>query len=112
LALLGVTVTTMELPTAVPYFGAIVLLTTADLSMARWLPLLVLYNVILVLPPVLLLVGHIVSGTGWMRGTPTSGSDCRLGRAKRCSESLVSWVVLNDGSRASIPDIIIMPRVR
>ena len=62
LALLGVTVTTMELPTAVPYFGAIALLTTADLPMAQWLPLLVLYNAIFVLPPVLLLVGHIVFG--------------------------------------------------
>jgi cytochrome c biogenesis protein CcdA len=62
LALAGVTVTTMELPTAVPYFGAIALLTTADLPMAQWLPLLVLYNAIFVLPPVLLLVGHIVVG--------------------------------------------------
>ncbi|MGH9203560.1 MAG: GAP family protein [Vicinamibacterales bacterium] len=62
LALLGVTVTAMELPTAVPYFGAIALLTTADLPMTRWLPLLVLYNAIFVLPPLLLLVGHIVFG--------------------------------------------------
>jgi cytochrome c biogenesis protein CcdA len=62
LALLGVTVTIMELPTALPYFGAIALLTTADLPMARWLPLLVLYNAIFVLPPVLLLVGHIAFG--------------------------------------------------
>jgi cytochrome c biogenesis protein CcdA len=62
LSLLGVTVTTMELPTAMPYFGAIALLTTADLPMARWLPLLVLYNAIFVLPPVLLLVGHSVFG--------------------------------------------------
>ena len=62
LALLGVTVTTMELPTAVPYFGGIALLTTADLPIARWLPLLVLYNGIFVLPPVLLLVGHMVFG--------------------------------------------------
>ena len=62
LALLGVTVTIMELPTAVPYFGAIALLTSADLPMAQWLPLLVLYNAIFVLPPVLLLVGHIVFG--------------------------------------------------
>ncbi len=59
---IGVTVTAMELPTAVPYFGAIALLTTADLPMARWLPLLVLYNAIFILPPVLLLVGHIVFG--------------------------------------------------
>jgi cytochrome c biogenesis protein CcdA len=62
LALLGVTVTTMELPTAVPYFGAIALLTTADLPMAQWMPLLVVYNAIFVLPPVLLLAGHIVFG--------------------------------------------------
>jgi cytochrome c biogenesis protein CcdA len=63
LALLGVTVTALELPTAVPYFGAIALLTSADLPMAQWLPLLALYNVIFVLPPVLLLAGQIVFGT-------------------------------------------------
>ena len=62
LALLGVTVTTMELPTALPYFGAIALLTTADLTLPRWLPLLVLYNTIFVLPPLLLLAGHVVFG--------------------------------------------------
>ena len=45
-----------------PYFGAIALLTTADLPLVRWLPLLVLYNAIFVLPPVVLLVGHIVFG--------------------------------------------------
>jgi cytochrome c biogenesis protein CcdA len=63
LALLGVTVTTMELPTAVPYFGAIALLTTADLPISQWLPLLVLYNAIFVLPPVVLLLGHVVFGS-------------------------------------------------
>jgi cytochrome c biogenesis protein CcdA len=62
LALLGVTVTIMELPTAVPYFGATALLTAADLPMARWLPLLVLYNAIFVLPPILLLMGHVAFG--------------------------------------------------
>lgn len=62
LAVLGMTVTAMELPTAVPYFGAIALLTTADLPPARWLPLLVLYNAIFVLPPLLLLVGHLALG--------------------------------------------------
>jgi hypothetical protein len=62
LALPGATVTTMELPTAVPYFGAIALLTAADLPAARWLPLLVLYNAIFVLPPLLLLAAHVVLG--------------------------------------------------
>jgi cytochrome c biogenesis protein CcdA len=62
LAVLGMTVTILELPTAVPYFAAIALLTTADLPRAQWLALLVLYNAVFVLPPVLLLVGHIVFG--------------------------------------------------
>jgi cytochrome c biogenesis protein CcdA len=62
LALLGVTVTAMELPTAMPYFGAVAILTTADLSVTQWLPLLVLYNVIFVLPPVVLILGHVVFG--------------------------------------------------
>jgi cytochrome c biogenesis protein CcdA len=62
LALLGVTVTAMELPTAVPYLGAIALLTSSALPIAGWLPLLVLYNVVFVLPPLLLLAGHAVFG--------------------------------------------------
>lgn len=63
LALLGVTVTALELPTALPYFGGIALLTAADLALAQWLPLLVLYNAIFVLPPVLLLAGHLALGS-------------------------------------------------
>ena len=62
LALLGVAVTAMELPTAVPYFGAIALLTNAGLRLAQWLPLLVVYNAVFVLPPVLLLAGQIAFG--------------------------------------------------
>lgn len=62
LTLLGVTVTTLELPTAVPYFGAVALLTAAKLPAAQWLPLLVGYNAIFVLPPALLLAGHLVAG--------------------------------------------------
>jgi hypothetical protein len=61
-ALLGVTVTAMELPTAVPYFATTALLTSAGLPIEQWLPLLVLYNAIFILPPVLLLAGHLVFG--------------------------------------------------
>ena len=60
LVLLGVTVTVMELPTAVPYFGAIALISEAELSARSWVPLLVVYNVIFVLPPLALLAGHMV----------------------------------------------------
>ncbi|WP_166174794.1 GAP family protein [Rubrobacter tropicus] len=61
--LLGVTVTAVEFTTAFPYLGAIALLTDADLAAARWLPILVVYNVIFVLPPLLLMVAYGVFGT-------------------------------------------------
>lgn len=60
LVMLGVTVTAMELPTAIPYFAAIALISGAELPIRTWAPLLVVYNVIFVLPPIALLVGHLV----------------------------------------------------
>lgn len=62
LALLGVTVTVMELPTAVPYFGAVAVLTSAGLPPSGWVPLLLGYNAIFVLPPVLLTAAHAAFG--------------------------------------------------
>jgi cytochrome c biogenesis protein CcdA len=59
---LGVAVTVLELPTALPYLGAVGAITRADLTVADWLPLLVAYNLIFVLPPVLLLAGHMALG--------------------------------------------------
>ena len=59
LVMLGVTVTAMELPTAIPYFAAIALISEAALPIRVWAPLLVLYNVIFVLPPIALLLGHL-----------------------------------------------------
>ena len=60
LVMLGVSVTAMELPTAIPYFAAIALISEAALPIRAWAPLLGLYNVIFVLPPIALLVGHLV----------------------------------------------------
>ncbi|MEW6321651.1 MAG: GAP family protein [Acidobacteriota bacterium] len=62
LVALGVTVTIMEIPTALPYFAAIAVLSAANIPVVEWLPLLALYNAIFVLPPVALLVGHVVLG--------------------------------------------------
>jgi len=59
LVLLGVGVTVMELPTAIPYFAAIALIVEAELPIRVWAPLLGLYNFIFVLPPIALLVGHL-----------------------------------------------------
>ena len=59
---LGMAVTVLELPTALPYLGAVGAMTRADLAVADWLPLLVFYNLIFVLPPLALLAGHVVLG--------------------------------------------------
>jgi hypothetical protein len=59
LVLMGVGVTAMELPTAIPYFAAIALIVEAELPMRVWAPLLGFYNVIFVLPPIALLIGHL-----------------------------------------------------
>jgi cytochrome c biogenesis protein CcdA len=60
LALLGVGVTVMELPTAIPYFAAIAIIVDAELPTRAWAPLLAVYNLIFVLPPLALLAGHLV----------------------------------------------------
>lgn len=60
LVMLGVSVTAMELPTAIPYFAAIALISEAELPIRAWAPLLGIYNVIFVLPPIALLAGHLV----------------------------------------------------
>ena len=60
LVMLGVSVTAMELPTAIPYFAAIALISEAGLPIRAWAPLLGVYNVIFVLPPIALLAGHLV----------------------------------------------------
>ncbi len=59
---LGVTVTVVEVSTAFPYLGAIALLTNADLAAGQWLPILVGYNVVFVLPPLLLLTAYVAFG--------------------------------------------------
>ena len=56
---LGVGVTAMELPTAIPSFAAIAFIVEAELPSRGWVPLLGIYNTIFVLPPIVLLVGHV-----------------------------------------------------
>lgn len=59
---LGAMITVAEFPTAFPYLGAIALLTQADLTPGQWLPVLLVYNVIFVVPPSVLVIGHQVAG--------------------------------------------------
>ncbi len=60
--LLGITITGVEVTTALPYLGAIGLLTNADLALAQSLPILLIYNLIFILPPTLLLVAYRLFG--------------------------------------------------
>jgi cytochrome c biogenesis protein CcdA len=54
MVLLGVTITVLEFPTALPYLAAIGIMTSAELSPAQWAPVLVIYNLIFVSPPLAL----------------------------------------------------------
>jgi hypothetical protein len=63
--LLGITITVVAFSTALPYLGAIALLTNADLTAVQWV--LIVYNLIFVLPPFLLLVSHWLLGSRLQR---------------------------------------------
>ncbi len=62
LFLLGVSVTVAELPTALPLVGAVGLLTSANLTVGAWVALVLVYNAIFVLPPLLLTFGFDLLG--------------------------------------------------
>ena len=78
---LGVAVTFLELPTALPYLGAVGAITRADLAVADWLPLLAAYNLIFVLPPLALLAAHVALGD--RAGALLERLRTRLGAATR-----------------------------
>jgi cytochrome c biogenesis protein CcdA len=85
--LLGVTVTAIEFSTAFPYLGAIALLTRADLAVEGWLPVLVAYNLLFVLPPLLLLASYRSFGPR-LRGL----FDRYRGRLQGGSRSTMLWI--------------------
>ena len=60
--LLGMTITVVEFSTALPYLGALAILTNAGLTVGQWLPVLAAYNLVFVAPPLLLLGGYRVFG--------------------------------------------------
>ncbi len=60
--LLGMTITVVEFSTALPYLGAVAILTNAGLSVAQWLPVLAAYNLVFVAPPLLLLGAYRAFG--------------------------------------------------
>jgi cytochrome c biogenesis protein CcdA len=59
---LGLATGLLEAGTALPYLGAIGLMSTAGLTAHSWVPILAAYNLTMVLPPVLLYTGHRLLG--------------------------------------------------
>jgi cytochrome c biogenesis protein CcdA len=79
--LLGITVTVLELPTALPYFAAIGLMAAEDLPAAEWGVYLVIYNVIFIAPPVTLYTVARLAGPRLEDRMP--GFEARLKRYAR-----------------------------
>ena len=59
---LGAAVTTLDLPTALPYFGALAAITGSELAATGELALLVLFNLLYVLPLLAVLGAHALLG--------------------------------------------------
>lgn len=85
LLLLGVSVTIMELPTALPLLGAVGILSNAGLSPLGWIPLLLAYNVIFVLPPLALALGY--------RWLGDRGGEKLQHRLSRGARETMLWIV-------------------
>lgn len=63
---LGFTTSLIEVATALPYFAAIGLMTAAHLPANQWIPVLAAYNFVMIVPPLVLLVLHLLFGR-WMQ---------------------------------------------
>lgn len=85
---LGVLITVTEFSTAIPYFGAVGLLTYMNLPFIQWLLLLVAYNVVFVLPPYLLLGLHTLFSRR-LAGRFTSWQE----KLKRAGRETALWII-------------------
>lgn len=85
---LGFTTALIEVGTALPYFAAIGLMTTADLIPYQWLPVMAGYNFIMVLPPLILYLLYLLFGRMMQR--PLERLQVRIAKS---SGSALSWVL-------------------
>lgn len=85
---LGFTTSLIEVSTAFPYFAAIGLMTTSNLSVFQWLPILAGYNFIMILPPLILFILHLLLGRVMQR--PLERLRIKLSEH---SGSAISWIM-------------------
>lgn len=83
---LGITTALLEMGMAIPYFAAIGLMVTADLAVWEWLPILIGYNVLMLIPPIVLYVLHLLFA-GWLQ-KPLKALRNKLNSSK---DSPLSW---------------------
>lgn len=85
---LGFSTALVEVGTAFPYFAAIGLMTTADLTPYQWLPMMAGYNFVMVLPSLILFMLVLLFG----RMMQKSLERLQVRIAKQ-SSSVLSWVL-------------------
>ena len=85
---LGVTTSIIEVATALPYFAAIGLMTTSQLTIFQWVPVLAAYNFIMVLPPLFLLGLHLLFGRFMQK--PLERIRVRIDQS---TGSILSWIM-------------------
>ncbi|WP_459503339.1 GAP family protein [Bacillus sp. C1] len=85
---LGFTISLIEVGTAFPYFAAIGIMTTSNLSWVEWSSILAGYNFIMVLPSLVLFLFYLLFGR-WMQ---TSLEKLRVKIADNTGSAL-SWIM-------------------
>ncbi|MCR8842614.1 GAP family protein [Paenibacillus sp. SC116] len=85
---LGVTTSLVEVGTAFPYFTAIALMTNAGVVWYQWFPVLIAYNVVMVLPALILYLLYVLLGRAIQR--PLTYMQKQF---TKNSSSVASWIM-------------------
>lgn len=85
---LGFTTSLIEVGAAFPYFVAIGLMSTSHLAVYQWLPILAGYNIMMVLPPFIVFILHLLCGRVMQR--PLERLRIKLSKH---SGSAISWIM-------------------
>jgi len=85
---LGFTTSLIEVGAAFPYLAAIGFMSTSNLAVYQWLPILAGYNFIMVLPPLIVFILHLLLGRA-MQG-PLEKLRIKL---TKYSGSAISWIM-------------------
>ncbi|WP_433956921.1 GAP family protein [Cytobacillus horneckiae] len=85
---IGITTFLIEAGTALPYFAAIGLLTTNDIPFYQWLPIIATYNIIMILPAILIFLGYKLFGK-WINSTLVNLRN----KISSSSNSALSWIM-------------------